>query len=77
LTGYICNEPLLLQPSYLEQLSAAGIPWVFSGARASAAYVLKDASVQSPVLIAMEDALESLTLLVFWQRFVNSNSDFL
>ena len=58
-TGYICDEPLLLQPSYLEQLSAAGIPWgFFSGAtRASAAYVLeRRLGLQSPVLIAMEDA---------------------
>ena len=58
-TGYICDEPLLLQPSYLEQLSAAGIPWgFFSGApRAEAAYVLeRRLGLQSPVLIAMEDA---------------------
>jgi HAD superfamily phosphatase len=58
-TGYICNEPLLLQPSYLEQLSAAEIPWgFFSGAtRASAIYVLeRRLGLQSPVLIAMEDA---------------------
>lgn len=58
-TGYICNEPLLLQPSYLEQLTNAGIPWgFFSGAtRASANYVLsKRLGLRSPVLIAMEDA---------------------
>ncbi len=58
-TGYICNEPLLLQPSYLEQLSVAGIPWgFFSGAtRASAMYVLSGRlGLKSPVLIAMEDA---------------------
>lgn len=58
-TGYICNEALLLQPSYLEQLSAAGIVWgFFSGAtRASAEYILlKRLNLQSPVLIAMEDA---------------------
>ncbi len=58
-TGYICDEPLLLQPHYLEQLSAAGIAWgFFSGAtRASATYVLeKRLGLQSPVLIAMEDA---------------------
>ena len=57
-TGYICNEPLLLQPSYLEQLSACGIAWgFFSGAtRASATYVLKRLGLHSPVLIAMEDA---------------------
>ncbi|WP_392531310.1 TIGR01548 family HAD-type hydrolase [Nostoc sp. C117] len=59
LTGYICQEPLLLQPSYLEELSQAGIPWgFFSGAtRVSANYVLeKRLGLQSPVLIAMEDA---------------------
>lgn len=58
-TGYICHEPLLLQPTYLEQLWAAGITWgFFSGAtRASAAYVLeRRLGLQSPVLIAMEDA---------------------
>lgn len=58
-TGYICDEPLLVQPSYLQQLSNAGIPWgFFSGAtRASANYVLsKRLGLQSPLLIAMEDA---------------------
>ena len=58
-TGYICNEPLLLQPKYLEQLTLAGIPWgFFSGAtRASATYVLeKRLGLKSPVLVAMEDA---------------------
>ena len=59
LTGYICDEPLLLQPSYLNQLSEAGIRWgFFSGAtRASATYVLQQRlNLPSPVLIAMEDA---------------------
>lgn len=58
-TGYICDEPLLLSPSYLEQLTLAGIAWgFFSGAtRASANYVLQSRlGLQSPVLIAMEDA---------------------
>ncbi|WP_066379687.1 MULTISPECIES: TIGR01548 family HAD-type hydrolase [unclassified Anabaena] len=58
-TGYICDEPLLLQKSYLEQLTQADIAWgFFSGAtRASATYVLeKRLGLQSPVLIAMEDA---------------------
>lgn len=58
-TGYICNEPLLLQPSYLEELTKAEIAWgFFSGAtRASAMYVLdKRLGLKSPVLIAMEDA---------------------
>jgi len=58
-TGYICDEPLLLQPSYLEQLSTARIAWgFFSGAtRGSAAYVLeRRLGLHSPVLVAMEDA---------------------
>ncbi|NEQ26729.1 MAG: TIGR01548 family HAD-type hydrolase [Microcoleus sp. SIO2G3] len=58
-TGYICTEPLLLQPPYLENLTAAGILWgFFSGAtRGSATYVLeKRLGLQSPVLLAMEDA---------------------
>ena len=58
-TGYICNEPLLLQPAYLEQLSAAGIRWgFFSGApHAEAAYVLIERlGLKSPVLLGMEDA---------------------
>ncbi len=58
-TGYICTEPLLLQPSYLEELTLAGIRWgFFSGAtRASATYVLEGRLfLKSPVLIAMEDA---------------------
>lgn len=57
--GYICSEPLLLQPSYLESLTAAGMPWgFFSGAtRGSANYVLeKRLGLTAPVLIAMEDA---------------------
>jgi HAD superfamily phosphatase len=57
--GYICNEPLLLKPSYLEELTQADISWgFFSGAtRGSATYVLeKRLGLKSPVLIAMEDA---------------------
>jgi len=57
-TGYICDEMLLLQPTYLKQLSAAGIPWgFFSGAtRDEAKYVLQRLGLVSPPLIAMEDA---------------------
>ena len=58
-TGYICTEPLLLQPSYLEALTTARIPWgFFSGAtRGSANYILeRRLGLQTPVLIAMEDA---------------------
>jgi HAD superfamily phosphatase len=57
--GYICDEPLLLQLSYLEQLSAANITWgFFSGApHAEAAYVLeRRLGINSPILIGMEDA---------------------
>ncbi len=58
-TGYICDEPLLLEPAYLDSLTRSCIRWgFFSGAtRASASYVLeKRLGLQSPVLIAMEDA---------------------
>jgi HAD superfamily phosphatase len=58
-TGYICQEPLLMQPEYLDKLTQAGIRWgFFSGAtRASATYILeKRLGLQAPLLIAMEDA---------------------
>jgi HAD superfamily phosphatase len=58
-TGYICQEPLLLQPSYLDELTEAGIQWgFFSGATTgSARYILeKRLGLRSPVLVAMEDA---------------------
>lgn len=58
-TGYIRDEPLLLQRSYLNQLSETGIRWgFFSGAtRGSANYVLQQRlGLESPILIAMEDA---------------------
>jgi HAD superfamily phosphatase len=57
--GYITQEPLLLQPAYLQSLTAAGILWgFFSGAtQGSARYVLeKRLGLQAPVLVAMEDA---------------------
>lgn len=57
--GYICTEPLLLEPAYLELLTSSGNLWgFFSGAtRGSANYVLeKRLGLQMPVLIAMEDA---------------------
>lgn len=57
--GYICQEPLLLQPAYLQHLTQAKVSWgFFSGAtRGSANYVLeKRLGLQQPVLIAMEDA---------------------
>lgn len=58
-TGYICQEPLLLQSSYLEELTNAGISWgFFSGAtKGSARYVLeRRLKLKAPVLVAMEDA---------------------
>lgn len=58
-TGYICQEPLLLKPAYLTQLTHAGVIWgFFSGAtRASATYVLQTRlGIDTPVLVAMEDA---------------------
>lgn len=58
-TGYICSEPLLLQPNYFAQLTAAGILWgFFSGApKNEANYAIsKRLGLQNPVLIAMEDA---------------------
>jgi HAD superfamily phosphatase len=57
--GYICGEPLLLHPKYLDDLTNAGILWgFFSGAtRASATYVLeRRLGLKPPVLVAMEDA---------------------
>ncbi|AFZ18534.1 TIGR01548 family HAD-type hydrolase [Allocoleopsis franciscana] len=58
-TGYICTEPLLIQSSSLERLTAAGISWgFFSGApRREALYALTTRlGLVNPVLIAMEDA---------------------
>lgn len=57
--GYICSEPLLLHKNYLDSLTQASMLWgFFSGAtRGSANYVLeKRLNLQTPVLIAMEDA---------------------
>ncbi len=58
-SGYICHEPLLVELNYWKNLTDAGVLWgFFSGAtRASASYVLeKRLGLQSPTLIAMEDA---------------------
>jgi HAD superfamily phosphatase len=57
--GYICNEPLLVQHNYFQELTQASISWgFFSGAtRGSATYILeKRLGLKSPTLIAMEDA---------------------
>jgi len=59
LTGYICDEPLLLDRAYFDGLSAGGIGWgFFSGAtRPSAEYVTVDRiGLVDPVLVAMDDA---------------------
>jgi HAD superfamily phosphatase len=58
-TGYITQEPLLMQTEYLEELTQAGVRWgFFSGAtRGSATYVLeRRLGLKAPVLVAMEDA---------------------
>lgn len=57
-TGYISREPLIATPDYFEAVTAAGIAWgFFSGAtRSSATYVLSRLGIESPVLVAMEDA---------------------
>jgi HAD superfamily phosphatase len=56
--GYIQNEPLLVNQSYFNHLTEAGISWgFFSGAsRASATFVLDRLNIVNPVLVAMEDA---------------------
>lgn len=57
--GYITNEPLLMSPDYLPNLSGAGIAWgFFSGATSSSArYVLeRRLGLDNPCLVAMGDA---------------------
>jgi HAD superfamily phosphatase len=58
-SGYIQQEPLLLDQAYFANLTEAGILWgFFSGAtRLSATYVLEQRlSLAQPILTAMEDA---------------------
>jgi HAD superfamily phosphatase len=58
-TGYIVQEPLLVEAAYFDRLTAAKIAWgFFSGAtRASADFVLRSRlGLVDPLLIAMEDA---------------------
>ncbi len=58
-TGYITQEPLLVDSSYFEQLTEGRLLWgFFSGAtRGSARYVLeRRLGLSHPVLVAMEDA---------------------
>jgi HAD superfamily phosphatase len=57
--GFIGREPLLVEPAFFEQLSAAGVAWGFvSGAEPpSARYVLEQRlGLRQPALIAMGDA---------------------
>jgi len=57
-TGYISNEPLLVDQEYFQTLADSGIPYAFfSGAtRGSASFVLqRRIGLQQPILIAMED----------------------
>lgn len=58
-TGYICDEPLLVQSNYFEQLHRANIAWgFFSGATAASARYVLEARIglAEPILVAMEDA---------------------
>ena len=58
-TGYISNEPLLIDKAYLQSLAEAGVPYAFfSGAtQGSASFVLqRRIGLSEPILIAMEDA---------------------
>ncbi len=58
-TGYIANEPLLMDKAYLQLLLQQGIPSAFfSGAtRGSANFVLqRRIGLSEPILVAMEDA---------------------
>jgi len=57
--GYIANEPLLVSPSYFEQLQANDLGYgFFSGAtKGSAEFTIKHRlKLDNPILIAMEDA---------------------
>lgn len=58
-TGYITQEPLLVEKAYFDQLTTDRVPWgFFSGAtRGSARYVLEGRlGLTAPTLMAMEDA---------------------
>ena len=58
-TGYLASEPLLVDRSYFEDLTSAGIKWgFFSGATTvSARFVLEGrVGLENPQLVAMEDA---------------------
>lgn len=58
-TGYIANEPLLVDKAYFQNLAASGVPYAFfSGAtKGSARFVLqRRIGLTEPILVAMEDA---------------------
>lgn len=58
-TGYITQEPLLVDAAYFDKLTRDRIPWgFFSGAtQGSARFVLeRRLGLSNPVLVAMEDA---------------------
>jgi HAD superfamily phosphatase len=58
-TGYISQEPLLVEGDYFQTLQTAQVAWgFFSGAtRGSAQYVLeRRVGLIKPILVAMEDA---------------------
>lgn len=58
-TGYITQEPLLVEAAYFEQLTLHHIPWgFFSGAtKGSATFILEHRiGLQAPLLVAMHDA---------------------
>lgn len=58
-SGYISQEPVLVEASYFEQLTAADMGWgFFSGAtRGSATYILeRRVGLRDPLLVAMHDA---------------------
>lgn len=76
--GYICSEPLLVEPAYFENLTRSQIKWgFFSGAtRASAEYVLqRRLGLSSPVLVAMEDAPGKPDPAGLWQTLEQLNPE--
>lgn len=76
--GYICSEPLLVEPAYFENLTRSQIKWgFFSGAtRASAEYILQQRlGLISPVLVAMEDAPGKPDPTGLWQTLEQLNPE--
>lgn len=58
-TGYICQEPLLVEKAYFDRLTEANVGWgFFSGAtKGSATFILQErVGLENPLLIAMDDA---------------------